>query len=50
MLQKFILINLFFINFIYAGTINVAVAANVSYAIGELKAQFKKPIQIQKLE
>ena len=42
MLQKFIFINLLFINFIYAGTINVAVAANVSYAIDELKAQFKK--------
>lgn len=42
MLKKIILGSLIFASSIYAGTINIAVAANVSYAIDELKKEFKK--------
>ncbi|MEA3288786.1 MAG: molybdate ABC transporter substrate-binding protein [Campylobacterota bacterium] len=42
MLKKFIVLNVFLSSFIYAGTINIAVAANVSYAIDTLKQQFNK--------
>ncbi|MEA1955877.1 MAG: molybdate ABC transporter substrate-binding protein [Campylobacterota bacterium] len=42
MFKKMIVISLIFASSIYAGTINIAVAANVSYAIDELKKEFKK--------
>ena len=42
MLKKIVLGSLLFIGSLYAGTLNIAVAANVSYAIDELKAEFNK--------
>ena len=42
MLKKVIVGSLLFIGSLYAGTINIAVAANVSYAIDDLKDEFNK--------
>jgi molybdate transport system substrate-binding protein len=42
MLKKVILGSLLFVGSLYAGTINIAVAANVSYAIDDLKKEFNK--------
>lgn len=42
MLAKLALFNLLFSLSLFAGSINIAVAANVSYAIDSLKAEFKK--------
>ena len=42
MLKKIVLGSLLFVGSLYAGTLNIAVAANVSYAIDELKAEFNK--------
>jgi molybdate transport system substrate-binding protein len=42
MLKKLLLGSLLFAGSIYAGTINIAVAANVSYAIDDLKKEFNK--------
>ncbi len=41
-MKKIVLIIMFCATGIFAGTINIAVAANVSYAIDELKAEFAK--------
>ena len=40
MLKRIILGSLLFVGSLYAGSINIAVAANVSYAIDELKKEF----------
>ena len=40
--MKILFASLFIISSLFAGEINVAIAANVSYAIGELKAEFAK--------
>jgi molybdate transport system substrate-binding protein len=42
MLKRIILGSLLFVGSLYAGSINIAVAANVSYAIDELKKEFNK--------
>jgi len=42
MLKKILLGSLLFAGSLYAGTINIAVAANVSYAIDDLKKEFNK--------
>ena len=42
MLKKLLASMVFSYGVLYAGTINIAVAANVSYAIDELKAEFAK--------
>ncbi|MCK5111122.1 MAG: molybdate ABC transporter substrate-binding protein [Arcobacteraceae bacterium] len=42
MLQKLLVGSLFVCSSLFAGTINIAVAANVSYAIDDLKKEFKK--------
>ncbi len=42
MLKGLILGSFLFLSSLYAGSINIAVAANVSYAIDELKKEFKK--------
>lgn len=42
MLQKLIFGSLLSVSVLFAGTINIAVAANVSYAIDDLKAEFNK--------
>lgn len=42
MIKKLLLGSLLLTGSLYAGTINIAVAANVSYAIDELKAEFNK--------
>ncbi len=42
MLKKLLLTGLLGLSTLYAGSINIAVAANVSYAIDELKAEFNK--------
>lgn len=42
MLKKIIAVSLLFVGSLYAGSINIALAANVSYAIGELKSEFNK--------
>lgn len=42
MLKKLLLGSLLFASSLYAGTINIAVAANVSYAIDDLKKEFNK--------
>jgi molybdate transport system substrate-binding protein len=42
MIHKIIFFILLISNFLYAKTINIAVAANVSYAIDELKLEFNK--------
>ena len=39
---KILLTNLLFLGSLYAGSINIAVAANVSYAIDDLKKEFNK--------
>lgn len=41
-MKTLLLIFILFMNSLYAQTINIAVAANVSYAIDELKKEFKK--------
>jgi len=41
-LKNIVILFLSIFSFTYAGTINIAVAANVSYAIDELKAEFNK--------
>ena len=42
MFKKLIIATLFVASSIYAGSINIAVAANVSYAIDEIKKEFNK--------
>jgi molybdate transport system substrate-binding protein len=42
MLKKIIVVSLLFVGSLYAGSINIALAANVSYAINELKSEFHK--------
>ncbi len=42
MLKKAFLSSLLFVGSLYAGSINIAVAANVSYAIDDLKKEFNK--------
>lgn len=42
MLKKLLISSLLLVNFVYAGSINIAVAANVSYAIDDLKKEFNK--------
>jgi molybdate transport system substrate-binding protein len=42
MIHKIIFFILLISNFLYAKTINIAVAANVSYAIDEIKSEFNK--------
>ena len=42
MLKKLLIGSLLFVGSLYAGTINIAVAANVSYAIDDLKKEFNK--------
>ncbi|MEA3228831.1 MAG: molybdate ABC transporter substrate-binding protein [Campylobacterota bacterium] len=42
MIKKIILVSLLSVVSLFAGTINIAVAANVSYAIDSLKEEFKK--------
>ncbi|MCD4667097.1 MAG: molybdate ABC transporter substrate-binding protein [Sulfurimonas sp.] len=42
MLKKLIIISLFVNTYLFAGVINIAVAANVSYAIEDLKKEFNK--------
>ena len=42
MLKKLIIISLFINTYLFAGVINIAVAANVSYAIEDLKKEFNK--------
>lgn len=41
-MKRFIIVLLLFTTALFAKSINIAVAANVSYAIDELKAEFKK--------
>ena len=41
-MRKLFILPLFILSTLYAGTINIAVAANVSYAIEDLKKEFKK--------
>lgn len=41
-MKKSILLSMFLTSALFAGSINIAVAANVSYAMDELKAEFKK--------
>ena len=42
MLKRFLLLNLLFISLAFAGAINIAVAANVSYAIDTINEEFNK--------
>ena len=42
MLKKLVLVSLLLVGSIYAQTINIAVAANVSYAIDDLIKEFNK--------
>ncbi len=42
MLKRFLLLNLLFISLAFGGTINIAVAANVSYAIDTINEEFNK--------
>ena len=42
MIKKSLLVLLFLVSSVFAEKLNIAVAANVSYAIGELKAEFNK--------
>ena len=49
-MKKIVLALTFLCSSIFAGTINIAVAANVSYAINELIAQFNKTNPDTKVE
>lgn len=42
MIKKIITISMLFVSSLYSGSINIAVAANVSYAIADLKNEFYK--------
>lgn len=42
MIKKIIITSIFLLNTMYAGSINIAVAANVSYAIDDIKKEFNK--------
>jgi molybdate transport system substrate-binding protein len=42
MLKKLLFVTLFVASSVYAGSINIAVAANVSYAIDDIKKEFNK--------
>ncbi len=49
-MKKIVLALTFLCSSIFAGTINIAVAANVSYAINELIAEFNKTNPDTKVE